>query len=449
MENYLIRPLSEEDLNAVILSAGGRRAHPDADRRDQVSADYVLGEAIVELKSLDEEGLKKPIRQRKLAELFRKHSGVRPVVVIDREALPDQGKREYDRTIAGPIKQAVASAREQLAQSRKEHVETSTNILFVLNNGYSALNHERLLQLVWERAKNDSRQIDGVVVAGCYFHSDGFDSYFLWPMDYRPIHLEKPFPSYEKLRNAWNQLAGKFMTELMQAPSQPSSSKAAVTDLRFEHGGTIFVKPAPCLGGASAFFVNGRPRRKEFDRCPPVATTFADLTRGAWHAMHEAMAGMAWLSDSYEEWLRERSRAASSGEALSPFVPISITYDGWLSWCSTLAKGDDCSVSRYANSLFDERARHLIMTARQRSESSLLPSRYILALTELIGQDQANDISHVLDVREMPQGEPSIRVLVENARIGHLHAVAVAAAYAVLGNAECVLWQKDLRYAWT
>jgi hypothetical protein len=55
----------------------------------------------------------------------------------------------------------------------------------------------------------------------------------------------------------------------------------------------------------------------------------------------------------------------------------------------------------------------------------------------------------VLDVREMAHGEPSVRVLVENARIGHLHAVAVAAAYAVLGNAECVMWQKDLRYAWT
>ena len=73
MESFLVRSLSEEDLDTVIVSAGGRRAHPDADRRNRVGADYVLAEAIVELKSLDEEGLKKPIRLRKLAELFRKH----------------------------------------------------------------------------------------------------------------------------------------------------------------------------------------------------------------------------------------------------------------------------------------------------------------------------------------------------------------------------------------
>ncbi|AUC99143.1 hypothetical protein CWS35_36535 [Bradyrhizobium sp. SK17] len=447
MESFLVRSLSEEDLDTVVVSAGGRRAHPDADRRDRVGADYVLAEAIVELKSLDEEGLKKPVRQRKLAELFRKHREARPVVVIDREVLPDLGKREYDRIIAGPIKQAVASARKQLEQSRKEYSETSTNILFVLNNGYSALSHERLLKLVWERAKNDSQKIDGVVVAGCYFHSDSFDSYFLWPMDYRPINLERPFPSYEKLRKAWNELANKFMADLMQVSPQQKSTKTAVADLCFDYGGVTYVKPAPILGEASMFFVNGRPRAKNADRCPPVATTFADMSRETWQAIHK-LPGMPLLSDSYEEWLRERGRAASSDEVLRPFVPIPVGFDDWMSWCSTLTDGDDCSVGQYANRLFDERARHLLLTARERSSSSILPSRYIFAITEFIGQDQANDISHVLDVRELPHGEPSVRVLVENARIGHLHAVAVAAAYAVLGNAECVMWQKDLRYGW-
>jgi hypothetical protein len=47
MESFLVRSLSEEDLDTVIVLAGGRRAHPDADRRDRVGADYVLAEAIV------------------------------------------------------------------------------------------------------------------------------------------------------------------------------------------------------------------------------------------------------------------------------------------------------------------------------------------------------------------------------------------------------------------
>ncbi len=64
--------------------------------------------------------------------------------------------------------------------------------------------------------------------------------------------------------------------------------------------------------------------------------------------------------------MMERNRAASSSEALKPFVPMQVGFDDWMSWCSTLADGSDCSVGRYANSLFDERARHLIPTARER-----------------------------------------------------------------------------------
>lgn len=110
-------------------------------------------------------------------------------------------------------------------------------------------------------------------------------------------------------------------------------------------------------------------------------------------------------------------------------MPIPIGFEDLMAWRSTLTDGDDCSVGQYANHLFDERARHLLLTARERSPSSILTSRYIFAITEFIGQDQANDISHVLDVRELPDGEPSVRVLAENARISHLHVVAVAVAY--------------------
>lgn len=72
MEQFRIRPLSEADIDAVIEAAGGVRAHADADRRHSPGADYLLGEAVIELKALDDEGLVKPERQAKLATLFRK-----------------------------------------------------------------------------------------------------------------------------------------------------------------------------------------------------------------------------------------------------------------------------------------------------------------------------------------------------------------------------------------
>ena len=83
MEPPRIRPIAEHDLDAVIQAAGGRRAHPDAFERKEFGADYLLGDAVIELKALDEDGLDKPERRQKLATLFRSYQPDRPVIVLD------------------------------------------------------------------------------------------------------------------------------------------------------------------------------------------------------------------------------------------------------------------------------------------------------------------------------------------------------------------------------
>jgi hypothetical protein len=55
----------------VVVRAGGKHIHPDVDRRSQRGADFVLGSSVIELKILEDEGLDKSERQRKLAKLFR------------------------------------------------------------------------------------------------------------------------------------------------------------------------------------------------------------------------------------------------------------------------------------------------------------------------------------------------------------------------------------------
>ena len=65
-----IRPLTEKCFDEIVELAGGRRAHPDHDRRAARNADYILGDAVLELKILDDEGLSKVERQAKLAALF-------------------------------------------------------------------------------------------------------------------------------------------------------------------------------------------------------------------------------------------------------------------------------------------------------------------------------------------------------------------------------------------
>jgi hypothetical protein len=451
METFCIRPLSETDIDAVIAIAGGKRAHYDADRRSRVGADYLLKEAVIELKALDDEGLNKPERQMKLATLFHKYESDRPVIVLDRARLPQDGQREYDHILEGPIKTAVHSAKGQLRQSRAEYPSTSVSILLVVNNGYTALDHATLLQMIARRARNDTQQIDGVVVAGCYFHSDTFDNFFLWPIDYIPINIGRTFAAYETLRQAWNTYAGKFMTDVIQGRIAPDTIKGPVVDTQFEVDGVTYVKPAPPIGNKSEFFSSGRHRidSSGLTRCPPVATTFPEMTREEWRRFHVAFPDEGLLLGSYEEWQVYRTKAAVSGTPLMPFVAIPVTFKGWQKWRKEQRMSKAFfSLSSYANAVFDRQLRTILSAARERSSSSIFPSRYVLVVTEEIGQDRANDVSHIAAIREVPNGEPFVRSLLSNARMFHEYALALAGAYAVADGIEYVLWQKELQYAW-
>ena len=219
MNTFHIRPLTEQDLASMVAAAGGTVAHPDATRRQRKGADFVLQNAVIELKFLSEDGFLKTNRQHRLASLFREEGFEAPVVVLDRENLSVTGQRKYDRIIEGPIKTEVASARKQLKETRRERPDATLSVLWVVNNGYTQLNHEELLRLVVHRVKNDTRSIDGVIVGGCYFHSDGFDNIFLWPLAYVPIRLVG-FPGYDLLHGEWNRFAERFMTSPTSA-TQP------------------------------------------------------------------------------------------------------------------------------------------------------------------------------------------------------------------------------------
>lgn len=452
MEHFRIRPLSESDIDEIIVAAGGGRAHSDAGRRDKPSADYLLGEALIELKALDEEGFEKSERQKKLAALFREHEKARPVIVLDRARLSEDARRTYDNIVEGPIKGAVRSAKKQLKQSRAECPAANASVLLIINNGYTTLDHDALLGMVARRVRDGTDGIDGIVVAGCYFYSDTFDSSFLWPINYVPINLCRPFASYEKLRAAWKDYANKFMTSVVRGQITTGKTKNPLADTQFNVDGVTYVKPAPPMGRGSGYFGNARPRKdsSRLTRCPPVATTFPDMTRGEWKKFHKALPDEESLFNKYEEWRADRAAAAVEATALKPFVPMVVTRNGWETWCTNrrIVKGMS-SIRQYANELFEENIRAIMATARERLTSSFTPAHYVLAVTEEIGQDRANDVSHIAVVNELPNSKSAVRVLASDVRIFHEYALAVACAHAVAEGIESVLWQKDRRYAWT
>lgn len=448
LSSFRIRPISEAEIEQVVIRAGGTRAHPDADRRTMRGADFVLGSSVIELKILEDEGLDKPERQQKLAALFRERFPNRPTIVLDRELLDAHGQRMYDRVMEGPVKSAVSSARKQLRQSKSEHNAAST-VLWVINNGYTSLSHDVLMDLVARRARNDSSDIDAVVVSGAYFFSDTFDSCFLWPIDCTPIHLDKPFLGFEAVRDAWHGLATERMAALMRELAAADDTKGPVVDLSFQLDGVTYVMPTPPMGQESKFFINGRPRNNStgITSSPPVATVFAGLNRHEWTEFKRHQGQMVSSVD-YDAWKVKETRASSECD-LKPFITIPVTYAGWLEWARQQPLESSVSLHRYASDLFQEKVLSVIYGARKLTGNFVLPRRYMLLITEEIGQDLAFDVSHLAEICILPDGSEHIDEVWTNKRIFFEHALSAAAAEAIGRGVECVYWEKDKSYAWS
>lgn len=448
MEAFRIRPITEADIRAVVQDCGGAVAHADADRRAERGSDFVVGKAAIELKLLDEDGFAKTERQTKLARLFRDEGFRAPVVVLDRENLSQAGRRAYDRIIEGPVKTAVASARQQLKQTRAERADTEASVLWVINNGYTAVGHDELVERVAHRVRNDTSGIDGIIVGGCYYHSDGFDSYFMWPLVYVAVTLQAA-PVFDLLLGAWHRFTEKFMHPSAMFEAGRGAVKGPVIDTQFDVDGITYVKPAPPLGGSSEFYLRGRPRKDStgLKGCPPVALTFPGLTRAEW-GRFRASEGSSGLLDNYADWLLREQDARADGLSLKPFLAVPITFADFRAWDGKIP-ATRAAIARFANHTFQQRVQAVLANARETGEGGLLPSRYILAVTDEIGQDRANDLSHIAKVRLPLQGERELEPLVEDVRIFHEHAVALAAAYAIREGFAAVLWIRSTRYAWS
>src|SRR3546814_18232584 len=115
---------------------------------------------------------------------------------------------------------------------------------------------------------------------------------------------------------------------------------------------------------------------------------------------------------------RALGEAISQGTLLKPLCPMAVTFDGWI---ASLNGGADSRrlkpVRDYANRLYQQAITEVLDGARDLEKTKVIPSRYVLAATEMIGQDQANDVSHIFLVKQRPGGEPRMTALVRNARI--------------------------------
>lgn len=453
MNLFPMYSLTEAAIEKIINSTGGRRAHLDPKNHSLESlksADFILDDALIELKMLEDEGFSKPERQRKLAYLFRRSDRDRPVVVLDPTRLGDNEQTNYRNIVEGPIKSDIAKARKQLNQSRTEFPNVQGSILWILNNGYMALDHESLKGVVANRVRQDTSSIDGIIVSGCYFHSDGFEGPVLWPIDYIPINVGYNFGVFNSLLAKWNSFATSFMTDVIRG-NQKDGHKLSVTDIVFDVDGITYVRPAPPLGEPSDFYINGRPRKNSsgIKECPPVAIVMPNLSRADHAVVFNVLSEPYGPLATYEKWQYHLAAAKQASNLKKPLVTIPILSEEWLKWCKETDQTPSMfTLQNYALDLFHDRIGNLIGEASERKADAVLLSSYMLAVTEEIGQDRANDVSHIFAVREFSNGETAVLPVAENLRIFQEHAIALAAAYCFLHGKDAVLWQKDTRYAW-
>jgi hypothetical protein len=115
---FPMQAICEADVETMVRDAGGARAHPDADSRDVVGADFLIRDAVIELKLLADQGFDKPERQAKLAKLFRAADPKRPVIVLDPHNLDQAGQRTYRGIVEGPIKWSSRAASSPILRGR-------------------------------------------------------------------------------------------------------------------------------------------------------------------------------------------------------------------------------------------------------------------------------------------------------------------------------------------
>lgn len=370
--------------------------------------------------------------------------------MLDPDLLDEPGRRKYRTIAAEPVKRLIPHAKAQLAQTRSEFPETTGSVLWVFNNGYTALDHDTLEALVANRVRQDTSSIDGVIVSGCYYHSDGFDSVFLWPCTYVPIRLQHSCPEFERLREEFQGLANNYMTQIWQR-EHPKADKFEVRDLVFDIDGIRYVRPAPVMGGPSDFFMRGRIRRNSsgIEACPPVALIVPELTKASHAAIAHAIGEPGGALGDWPAWEKHLAGAREAATITKPLLAVPVDAQVFLDGCA--ADGQSPSfkrLNRVAHQAFEDQIRPILASARERAQGGIVPSAYVLAVTQEIGQDQANDVSDIAFVREHPNGEPSVRPLAENLRIFHEHAVALAAAYAVREGVDVVQWNRNRRHGW-
>lgn len=458
MDLPVLPSFTEEEIEQeVVIACGGKRLHQDASRVSDKSADFLIGNSVVELKLLNaDEAITHPKVQRVMAELFGNMIPGCPTAVIDRSLLDDIGRSTYDNVFGQAIKSHVKKAKAQLRNSARI-TGASCSVLWIVNNTCSMLDHDSVQRLALKFIKNDTSGkepgVDVVVVSGHYMLSDGFDHRVKYPIDCIRIRDSAVFSEFDALRKSWNSAVERRMVNVIRGNFQyegdPSGAKKSIGDLSFHMDGVTYVKPAPGMNGKSDFFGKRRPRKPSRFNCSPGPefTVYAGISREDWADFRSRNVSSVY-HPTYEEWSKAEVSVRARKRDL-PLVVVPITYAGWASWIGSAddTKGGD--VHQYASKVFFDKAQEVSDLALEFNENLVLPSRFLYLVTREIGQDASFDVSSLFEVSFFgTPDECAVEVWI-NQRIDFQEGIMRASVHAIRCGVECLFWERDTEYCWT
>lgn len=435
-----IKKVSEADFDVVVKEAGGSRINePD-------SADYILNEAVIELKLAEEEGFEVRTRQEKIADIFKRQQPQSPVVVIRPNSLNEADKRAYYNAVAGPLEDDVEKGAKQLEKTALRFDPRPVRVLIILNIGYTALSANEFKDICIKCAhkRNYNNRIDWLVSGGIYFYSNGYDNYTLPTFEDIPINVRCSFPSAHKLRDSWYRFVSQMLIKICSQEVPLHQAKLPVDDLAFEIDGVRYVKPSPKTP-KSGFWPSGQPPRKNTadDTNFRVALIFPALSEAEWKAFKKLFPNIYYLQTSYKEWLNFlKDEESNLNQTLEPFVPVTVKHEEFIAWVS---KPVDCcefsDICKFAKHRFDIEILDILGRAKEKEQTSIIAPEYIRLDVEEIGQDKNNDLSSIYYVSETPGFERE-EVIVENTKLYLECAASLAASYAIKRKVDVLVYSK-------
>lgn len=440
--------ISENDFDGVVAKAGGRKIDDGTGERGEKSADYLLNDVVIELKIVEEEGLNKPVRQKKIADLFREQFPDHPVVVIDPYIVGEDARSKLYRILEGPMKTLVKKASKQLAQSADKH-GAKARVLIIFNNGFMSLNHSDFERLVLKCVRNDTRHIDLVIIGGMYFHYDGFDHYMNFHFQHHVVNAAIS-PDLESLDKSWGNFVSDYMRDSILNATAESPEKLASADVSFDVSGVTYVRPRPQVGKPSPFFVHGRPRENStgIERCPAVAEVLPVTDAGVWATLKSFLNDGEMLPTAPKEWLKNSGANEVPSNPLKPVIAFHTDLERFK---KAVGQGDfRATISDFklfSCEEFSSRCRDLADAAQALPENLLIGSRFILVETMEIGSDKAFDFSSISLVSDIPGFERKEELVVHE-RIFFDHALCLGAAYAVRNGCDAIFTLKNTDFGW-